>query len=521
MTHKSEYFFLENGDATAIIAPEMLLSFTELAKQSQIVKNNLIERGLTSGQRIALLGPNSPEYVILLYGLWQAGMVAVPLSTRWPLKMIEESLHEIDSSHLIEIIPEKRGINLAGINTIDGFDLLRNEKKVENHVQNIKIKFDPDLDATIMFTSGSSSKPKAALHSFRNHFFSALGSAQNIPFKEGDCWLLSLPIYHIGGMAILFRALLGGGAVALPSLTQTLDETLKEHQVTHISLVATQLKQLLRERGNLPHLKSMKAILLGGGPIPVNLVELALKEKLPLFCSYGSTEMSSQITATSKDDSFSRLQTAGRILPHRDLVIAEDSEIRVRRDTLFRGYLKGSTVNSARDSNGWFHTGDLGRIDDRGYLTVTGRKDNMFISGGENIQPEEIESVMMQIEGVNQVMVVPIDHPKYGKRPVAFIKTRDTRRQDNKIQEDKVQEDKITRYKIQENKNTKYKIQITKLPDDKVKEVREYLEKRLPRFKIPDYFFPWPEERYLERGMKPDRRFFQEIAGTLASESRK
>jgi O-succinylbenzoic acid--CoA ligase len=486
MNYKSEHFSSPNGNATAIISSNFYLSYGELAVQSLTVKNNLMERGLTSGERVALLGCNSPEYMILLYGLWQAGMVPVPLNTRWPVKMIEESLREIDSFHLIEVLPENRGIEIDSLNTIIGFELLENGGKVKDIAQNFN--FDPNLDATILFTSGSSGKPKAALHTFRNHYSSAVGSSKNIPFGAEDCWLLSLPLYHIGGMAILFRALLGGGAVVVPSPVQTLDEILSEHQITHISLVVAQLKQLFGDQNNLPYLKRMKAMLLGGGPIPKNLVEIAAGEKLPLFCSYGSTEMSSQITTTINGDTIPQLQTAGSVLPYRELIIAEDSEIRVRGDTLFRGYIQGNIIDPSRDSNGWFHTGDLGEMDEQGYLTLIGRKDNMFISGGENIQPEEIEATMMQIEGISEVIVVPIDHPDYGKRPVAFIK----------IQEDKIQDTighggRIRESKIQENEKKKDKRKKTKLTDDWVQEVREYLGIRLPKFMIPDHFFSWPE----------------------------
>jgi O-succinylbenzoic acid--CoA ligase len=328
--------------------------------------------------------------------------------------------------------------------------------------------FDPAADATIVFTSGSTGQPKAALHTFANHWASAVGANRNIPLHPGDRWLLSLPPWHVGGLAVFFRCLLGGAAVAIAGTGEHLADAIRSLGATHVSLVATQLYRLLRERRGRAALLGLKTILLGGGPAPAALVEEALRAGVRLVTSYGSTEMSSQTTASRPGDPPEALSTAGRPLAFRELSITADGEILVRGRTLFRGYIEETGIRPARDISGWFPTGDLGRLDADGRLIVTGRRDTMFISGGENIHPEEIEREILRFPGVLETVVVPMPDPEFGARPVAFLRTVDG-----------------------------------SLPDAAA--LDRFLRLTLPGFKIPQRLLRWPE---LEEGIKPNRRTF-------------
>jgi len=328
-----------------------------------------------------------------------------------------------------------------------------------------------DLPATIVFTSGSAGEAKAVLHTFGNHYFSAVGSKTNIDLAPGDRWLHSLPIYHVGGLSILFRCLLAGAAVALPEPDASPGDGLAG--ATHVSLVSTQLLRLLREESLDPG--ELKAILLGGGPVPVSLVDRqAAARGLPIHTSYGLTEMASQVTATPPGASREALRTSGRLLPRRELSISDSGEILVKGETLFAGYVENDIVDRPLDLDGWFHTGDLGELDAAGYLRVRGRKDNLFISGGENIQPEEIEEALRRIGGVEEAVVVPVPDAEFAARPVAFVRTTGVE------------------------------------PED----LARALEPALPRFKIPAAFHGWPEEAG-SGGMKLDRAFFRERARRL------
>ena len=165
--------------------------------------------------------------------------------------------------------------------------------------------------------------------------------------------------------------------------------------------------------------------------------------------------------------------TSGRLLDHGQVRISSEGEVLVKGDTLFLGYVKHDDIQLPVDAESWFHTGDLGSIDDTGYLTVRGRKDSMFISGGENIHPEEIEGTLSLLEDVSDAVVVPIENNEFGFRPVAFIRTEGNKRV--------YKSDLVTR-----------------------------LEQYLPRFKIPTRFYKWPETAQ-HSDVNPSRRYFREL----------
>ncbi len=158
--------------------------------------------------------------------------IAVPLSTRLPKDQIDKYLKSIASHYLIHSEDYRR--ILSENNQTFELKSLSHLKNSEKKDYNVNSMGSPDQDATIIFTSGSSGKQKAVIHSLENHYYSALGSNENIPFSPGDRWLISLPMYHIGGLAILFRALIGGGAAVFPDKTEPLDETIKKTECTHL-----------------------------------------------------------------------------------------------------------------------------------------------------------------------------------------------------------------------------------------------------------------------------------------------
>ncbi|MBN2413353.1 o-succinylbenzoate--CoA ligase [candidate division KSB1 bacterium] len=461
--------FTDHANNPAVISPDSRLSFCRLGNAVNAASEKLRLIQIEENEPVAIIQNNCVQYIILLLALWKRGAVAVPVSTRWPEKLIKESLYSIPCHKIIthgksEPKPNDQ-FTLFDLNQLVSLD-------IQNNTNAGFISFDPDRAVSIIFTSGSTGSPKAVLHSFGNHYYNALGSQKNIPFTAGDRWLLTLPIYHVGGLSIIFRFLMNGGTIVIPDEQKSLADNIDQNQISHISLVSTQLHRLLAGEKDVKKLKSLKAILLGGGVIPEQLVKKAFGLGLPIHTSYGSTEMASQITTTRPGDLLDRLLTSGQILPYRDLKIGTDNEIMVRGKTLCPGYIWGNKVIPPVNAEGWFRTGDLGFLDSQGYLVVTGRKDNMFISGGENIQPEEIEKQLNNIPGIEQSLVVPVTNIEFGHRPVAFIKSHSNH------------------------------------PD--IENIKKRLKDILPRFKIPDYFLPWPEEK--RSGIKPDRRFFVNLA---------
>jgi O-succinylbenzoic acid--CoA ligase len=182
--------------------------------------------------------------------------------------------------------------------------------------------------------------------------------------------------------------------------------------------------------------------------------------------------MASQVATTQPGADAAEIRTSGRVLPHRELAISDAGEILVRGRTLFAGYVDGEAVSRPVDSNGWFHTGDRGGLDDEGRLIVRGRLDNVFISGGENVQPEEIERALLALPDVHEAIVVPVPNEEFGRRPVAFVRLREG------------------------------------VPSPEA--IRSALRLDLPGYMIPVAVYPMPENE--SSGLKPARRDLERLA---------
>ena len=209
--------------------------------------------------------------------------------------------------------------------------------------------------------------------------------------------------------------------MGLPNAGMRLPDQMRFQQVTHASLVSAQLRELIEHPDIDEIAERLQAVLVGGGPQSEPLLKQAVLAGVPVLPTYGSTEMASQITTMPPHAFIRKSATSGTLLSYRMLELAEDGEILLQGETLFDGYLEGQEVDPAVDDAGWFHSGDVGVLDDEGFLTVTGRKDRMFISGGENIQPEEIEAALMAQADVDLAAVIPVDDEKFGQRPVAYV----------------------------------------------------------------------------------------------------
>ena len=418
------------GDNTALITAKETLSFRGLDATTARIANVLLHHGIQRESVVALCMPNSPEMILLLLALLRMESVAAPLNYRFPPSRLQTFLQPLKPATLIG--PKDLTDKLSAQLKLDPENIFAEstvEKPIFRHTEKTR-QFNTFV--SIIHTSSSSGNPKAALHSLGNHYHSAMGSNENLPFGPGDCWLLSLPLFHIGGYAMLFRSLLGGGALAVTEPGTPIRDALVRFQLSHLSLVPTQLFRVMHDKQALKHLQNLKAILLGGSTIEPALLAKALTAKLPVYLSYGSTEMSSQITTTSSP---AGTITAGKPLLYRELSIGPGDEILVKGPCLFQGYLSEKGPVLETDGSGWFHTGDTGILSPEGELRVTGRTDNMFISGGENIHPEEIERALCSLTGVLRAVAVPTPDPEYGLRPSAFIETSENTLTDSEIKD--------------------------------------------------------------------------------------
>ena len=266
----------------------------------------------------------------------------------------------------------------------------------------------PQRLSTMTLTSGSTGLPKAAVHTCQAHLASAQGVLSLMPFDAEDDWLLSLPLFHVSGQGILWRWLFAGARMTVRD-KQPLEQMLAG--CTHASLVPTQLWRLLVNKTAV----TLKAVLLGGAAIPVELTEQAREQRIRCWCGYGLTEFASTVCAKEADG----LADVGSPLAGREVRIV-DGEVWLRAASMAQGYWRNGQLIPLVNAEGWFATRDRGVLKD-GKLTIVGRMDNLFFSGGEGIQPEEVERVIAAHPHVLQAFIVPIEDKEFGHRPVAVV----------------------------------------------------------------------------------------------------
>lgn len=377
----------------ALETPQETYSWQSLYKKVTRVANGLREQGIGSGDVVTCVGKNSLEQLLIYLACLELGAICALTmpQTESELSRKLETLYETQK-------PAKLWSQSPELSRLTNLDF------VESDIQGYEGNCSQDNLASIVFTSGSTGTPKAVAHTSRQHLASASGLLEKFTFKQGDSWLLSLPMYHVSGLAIVYRWLFSGATLKVGSGKLEKDII----GVTHASLVATQLKRLLEDQVvlNLTH------VLLGGSHVPLALSQQAARQGIETWLGYGMTEAASTVTAKRIDE----LYSAGFVLPNRALKL-EGQRIFIGGETLASGYYHQGLVTPFTDE-GWFDTKDLGewKSDE---LSIIGRADNLFISGGENVHCEEIEAALMKVDGITQAIVMPVEDAEFGQRPVA------------------------------------------------------------------------------------------------------
>jgi O-succinylbenzoic acid--CoA ligase len=382
------------GSEPALILGDEKLSWRELCQQVDGLAGGFHQQGVREGQGVVLRSKNCPEMLFAILALWQCGARVLPLNPQLPGSLLEQLLPDLTISHSLTFASPFPVADLNPLIMLQG--------------EHFKIAWQPSRYASMTLTSGSTGLPKAAVHTSNAHLASAAGVLAVMNYGANDNWLLSLPLFHVSGQGILWRWLLAGGGLAVRDL-QPLSDALQG--CTHASLVPTQLWRLLEQSPPL----ALREVLLGGAAIPVELTQAAQEKGINCWCGYGLTELASTVCAKRADG----LPDVGEALPGREVSIVNE-EVWIRASSLAAGYWKAGKVQPFLNSEGWFATRDRGVLTGK-RLTIIGRLDNLFFSGGEGIQPEEVERVIEKHPAVKQVFVVPMDDAEFGQRPVAVV----------------------------------------------------------------------------------------------------
>jgi acyl-CoA synthetase (AMP-forming)/AMP-acid ligase II len=417
------------GDAEAVVDGPLRLTFNEVVERIRCAASAFADLGVDKGDRIAIWAPNSAEWIIAAFGLLTAGGVLVPVNTRFKA---EEAADVIGRSGAKAVLVQKGFLGLdytapAGVPVIDlKSDILSSGPPFRRDVSGLK---GTDI-SDIIFTSGTTGRPKGARMNHRQTLRMYEEWATLADLREGDRYLMINPYFHTFGLKAGLIASFLRGATMLPVAAFDIDrvvDLIETERITMLPGPPTLYHSLLAvaDKGKLA---TLRAGVTGAADIPVELVR-RIHDELPfqtLMTGYGLTE-AGNVTLSRPGDSFEDVATTAG-LPCEDIEVrvADDGEVIVRGYSVMQGYLDDPAATAeAIDADGWLHTGDLGSFTAAGRLRIVGRKKDMFIVGGFNAYPAEIEGFLLEHPVVAQAAVIGVPDERLGQVGKVFIVVKD------------------------------------------------------------------------------------------------
>ena len=417
------------GDAEAVVDGPLRLTFNEVVERIRCAASAFADLGVDKGDRIAIWAPNSAEWIIAAFGLLTAGGVLVPVNTRF---RAEEAADVIGRSGAKAVLVQKGFLGLdytapAGVPVIDlKSDILSSGPPFRRDVSGLK---GTDI-SDIIFTSGTTGRPKGARMNHRQTLRMYEEWATLADLREGDRYLMINPYFHTFGLKAGLIASFLRGATMLPVAAFDIDrvvDLIETERITMLPGPPTLYHSLLAvaDKGKLA---TLRAGVTGAADIPVELVR-RIHDELPfqtLMTGYGLTE-AGNVTLSRPCDSFEDVATTAG-LPCEDIEVrvADDGEVIVRGYSVMQGYLDDPAATAeAIDADGWLHTGDLGSFTAAGRLRIVGRKKDMFIVGGFNAYPAEIEGFLLEHPVVAQAAVIGVPDERLGQVGKVFIVVKD------------------------------------------------------------------------------------------------
>ena len=376
------------SDAIALIGDQGAWTFEELDRAVDVRCVDLEDEDVGPGVVVPLTAQADSAGLVEILALWRLGAVAAPLNPRL-------SNFEYDWA-------------AATLAMADA----------------------PDDCQVILWTSGTAGEPRGVALSWANLMANTWGTSERLALTEDDVWLASLSPAHVGGLALMVRSIVLGNALVCVGpfetdrtsrLIDTLDEfDIEDRALTHLSLVPTQLHQIMEHRGDEPPPATLRCALIGGAHTPESLVTRALDSGWPLALTYGATEMASQIATAPPELTRRKPGTVGPAMPGVEIRLITDGEIEVRGPTRAIGYVSEQSERLA-DSAGWYRTGDMGYMDADEHLWITGRRIDRIVSGGLTIDAIEVEEALRGHPSVLDACVVGVADDVWGERVAAWV----------------------------------------------------------------------------------------------------
>ena len=420
-------------EAPALETACEVLTFTELAQRARRAAGFVRSVPGDARAPVALLLADGATLATWFHGVALAGRTVLPLNLRLTADELVPQLVESCAGLLLGDSGDARLVEIAArvpglaVRTAPACNPLPEPESLP-----LAVAGEDDAVLAVLHTSGTTGRAKGACLTWRNFESSARAAAERLGDVVGGRWLACMPLFHVGGLSILLRSVLFGGPVRIHSRFEAtaVSAALDRGDVDGVSLVPTMLSRLLAERGPRGAPPGLRVVLLGGAAAAPDLLTRALAAGYPVCPTYGLTEATSQVATSPLPSCGATRPAPMEPLPGTELrIVAEGvpapadvvGEIVVRGATVMRGYLHDPAATAHAIRAGWLHTGDIGYLDAEGGLHVLDRRDDLIVSGGENVYPAEVEAVLLEHPAVADAGVGGVADPDLGARVVAWI----------------------------------------------------------------------------------------------------
>jgi fatty-acyl-CoA synthase len=439
---------LLHPEKEAVVDGDRRLTYRALDERVNRLSNALTALGLAYGDRCGILAYNCAEYVEVIFAAAKLGLILVPLN--WRLSPAELAFHLNDSASCLLFfdasfaetvnalkpqcpISQFVVIGPKGIDGAKPYEALLGQQA--DPVPQTEAAVDLDTPHILMYTAGTTGRPKGAILSQGASFYNALNLLLDMNFTPSDRNLSVLPMFHIGGIGLFTLPILyAGGAVVIqrtfdPAVTLNL---LKRERITLFFGVAAIFLFLIQHpEFNPAAFDTVRVVMSGGAPLPVSLVKQYHEAGIVLQQGFGMSEAAPSICTLPKDLALEKAGSIGRALFHVEAQVVDETmnplavggvgELVIRGPNLLQGYWNRDEATREAFSGGWFHTGDLARMDKDGDFYIVDRKKDMFISGGENVYPAEVENAIYEMPQISEAAVIGLPDPRWGEVGCAVV----------------------------------------------------------------------------------------------------
>ncbi|MDR9417468.1 class I adenylate-forming enzyme family protein [Gracilimonas sp.] len=435
--HRFEFKKNKKPQQVFLSSQDGLYTYSDLNRFTAFIKDLVKEKTGYLEQPVAFISSSSDPLVFSIAACWRLGIPFIPINTNSTDNELKEYLNALKPGLIF--------CDNANRSRIEGDNVIKMDENffLNSFTHDIRNMELPDPDAFdqssvfgYFFTSGTTGRPKIVPLKRRQIISAAEASAANFKPDKNHFWMLCLPLNHVGGISIILRSILYGSSIYRLSEFHgdMIKEFLGENSRFQVaSLVPTMLKRLLDDPLFKTH-HEFKAILLGGGPVNKGLLKKSRERGIPIVSSYGMTETCAQVIANpllAPSGMYTPLNSVGKPLPPNEMQIRDENgkvlgknqsgQLWLKGPQVFDGYYHAKHNEGKFDEDGWFNTGDYGHVNGFGHLFIESRRTDLIITGGENVNPKEVEEALQKILSIKEAVVIGVPDEEWGQKVAAVV----------------------------------------------------------------------------------------------------